>query len=131
MLKHFTPAHLPMLFIATTQSLGGLIPILFPTRAILDFGLPPRIANSQPAHPVMVVAGARTTTIGLILWAFYAQGKLVEFDTILAIFGTWVGLVDGAVCWNQGMRGKGAVRAVSGAIVAFWGVKGLTSYFAN
>ncbi|KAL2794939.1 hypothetical protein BJX66DRAFT_337358 [Aspergillus keveii] len=131
MFEHFTPAHLPMLFIATTQALGGLIPIPFPTRAILDFGLPARIADSPPAHPVMVIGGARTTTIGLILWTFYAQGKLVEFDTVLGIFGSWVGLVDGLVCWNEGKRGKGVFRALSGAVVAFWGVKGLTSYFAN
>ncbi|KAL3463910.1 hypothetical protein BJX64DRAFT_286872 [Aspergillus heterothallicus] len=130
MLSHFTPAHIPPLFIATTTSLGGLLPFFSPSRALLEFGLPERIASAKPAHPVMVVASARTTVLGLILWTFYEQGKLVEFDTVLAILGTYVGAVDGWVCWNEGMRGKAVLRAVSGGVIGFWGVKGLTSYFS-
>jgi hypothetical protein len=81
MLEHFTPAHLPVLFIATTQALGGLIPILFPTRAILDFGLRlrnsnrRRVNNDNRPYPLDVLRAE----------------ELVEFDTILAIFGSWVG----------------------------------------
>ncbi|KAL2856418.1 hypothetical protein BJY01DRAFT_242754 [Aspergillus pseudoustus] len=130
MLPHFKPAHIPPLFVATATSLGGLLPFFAPSRALTDFGLPARIASAKPAHPVMVIASARTTAIGLMLWTFYAQGKLVEFDTILAILGSYVGAVDGWVCWGEGMRGKAVFRAVSGAVIAFWGVKGLTSYFA-
>ncbi|KAL2809410.1 hypothetical protein BJX63DRAFT_423837 [Aspergillus granulosus] len=130
MLPHFTPAHIPPLFVATATSLGGLLPFFSPSRALTDFGFPQRIASAKPAHPVMVIACARTTAIGLMLWTFYAQGKLVEFDIILTILGSYVGLVDGWVCWREGMRAKAGFRSLSGGVIALWGVSGLTSYFA-
>ncbi|KAL4877416.1 hypothetical protein BJY04DRAFT_198326 [Aspergillus karnatakaensis] len=126
MLPHFTLHHLPPLFVATATTLGGTIPFFAPERATLDFGLPQRIAISKPAQSVMILQGGRITALGLALWTFYIQGKLEEFDTILAILG-YVGLVDGYVCWKEGVPGKAVFRTVSGLVIAAWGFAGLTS----
>jgi hypothetical protein len=125
MLDHFSITHLPPIFVATATTFGGLLPFFKPEYAIQEFGLPQRIAISKPAQSVMVVASARITAIGLSLWAFYLQGKLKEFDTILTILG-YVGLVDGWVCWKEGVPGSGVFRAASGLVIAAWGWWGLT-----
>jgi hypothetical protein len=65
----------------------------------------------------MILSSARITAIGLALVTFYFQGKLVEFNTILAIL-RYVGLVDGYVCWREGMPNKAVFRTFSGALIA-------------
>ncbi|KAL5334099.1 hypothetical protein BJX70DRAFT_379019 [Aspergillus crustosus] len=126
MLDHFTLGHLPPLFVATATTLGGLIPFFNAERAILDFGLPPRIATSKPAQSIMILKCGRITALGLAIWTFYIQGKLEAVDTILTILG-YVGLVDGYVCWKEGVPGKAAFRLGSGLVIAAWGWWGLTS----
>ncbi|KAL4810665.1 hypothetical protein BDV18DRAFT_155277 [Aspergillus unguis] len=127
MLPHFTLSHIPPLFVATSTMLGGLLPFFNAEKAILDFGLPPRIAASKPAQSIMILKCGRITALGMILWTFYAQGKLVEFDTVMTILGVYVGLVDGYVCWKEGVPGKAVFRAVSGLVIGAWGGYGLTS----
>jgi hypothetical protein len=75
----------------------------------------------------MILCSGRTTAIGLILWTFYLQGELVEFDTVLIILGAYVGLVDGYVCAKEGVPGKAVFRAGSGLVIVTWGLFGLTS----
>lgn len=94
--------------------------------AIREFGLPQRIAMSKQAQSIMVTSSARITAIGLALFTFYFQGKLAEFDTILAILG-YVGLVDGYVCWREGVPNKAIFRTVSGLLIAAWGWFGMTT----
>lgn len=88
--------------------------------AILEFGLPQRIAISKPAQSTMIVSSARITAIGLAMFTFYWQGKLAAVDTIRAILG-YVGLVDGYVCWREGVPNKAVFRALSGAVIPTWG----------
>jgi hypothetical protein len=78
----------------------------------------------------MITGSARITAIGLALSIFYSQGKLVEFDTVLSVLG-YVGLVDGYVCWKEGVPAKGLFRAASGLSIAAWGCFGMTSATAG
>lgn len=125
MVPHFAIHHIVPLFVATATTLGGLMPFFNAEHAIREFGLPPRIAESKAAQSVMILKCGRITALGLALCTFYAQGKLAEFDTILAILG-YVGLVDGYVCWKEGVPGKAVFRLVSGVVISAWGFLGLT-----
>ena len=94
--------------------------------AILEFGLPKRIAISKPAQAVMITSSARITAIGMALFTFYFQGTLEAVDTVLAIIG-YVGLVDGYVCWREGVPDKSVFRTASGLLIAAWGWYGMTT----
>ncbi|KAL4928021.1 DUF4267 domain-containing protein [Aspergillus undulatus] len=119
MFPHFALHHIPPLFVATATTLGGLTPFFNAERAIKEFGLPEHIAVSKPAQSAWILKCGRITTLGLALWTFYAQGKLAEFDTILAIMG-YVGLVDGVCLLEGGSSRKGCVSVGVGA--AYLGV---------
>lgn len=127
MFDHFSLFHLPPLFVAAATTFGGLIPFFNAEYAILEFGLPQRIASSRPAQSVMILSSGRITAIGMSLFAFYFQGKLVEFDTVLTILGAYVGLVDGYVCLREDVPNKAVFRTASGLAIAAWGWFGLTS----
>ncbi|KAL4951178.1 hypothetical protein BDW69DRAFT_170679 [Aspergillus filifer] len=126
MFPHFALHHVPPLFVATATTLGGLSPFFNAEAAIKEFGLPDRIATSKPAQSAWILKCGRITALGLAIWTFYAQGKLEEVDTIMAIMG-YVGLVDGYVCWKEGVPGKAVFRLVSGLVISGWGFAGLTS----
>lgn len=117
MASQFTFAHIPTLFVAAATTFGGLIPIFNAEYAILEFGLPPRIASSNPAQSIMILSSARISTLGLALFVFYFQDKLVAVDTILLLLG-YVGLVDGYVCWLEGVPKKALFRLASGVLIA-------------
>jgi len=93
--------------------------------AILEFGLPKRIAISKPAQSVMILSSARITTLGLALFTFYFQNKLAAVDTILLLLG-YVGLADCYVCWIEGVPNKAVFRLASGLVIAAWGWFGMT-----
>ena len=118
--------HFPPLLIATTFTFGGLMPLWNAEGAILEFGLPMRIAMNPSAQAVMKVSSARVTAIGLALWAFYLQGQFTAVDTILTTLG-WIGIVDGYVCWKEDVPRSAFVRSISGALFATWGWFGMTS----
>ncbi|OAX81850.1 hypothetical protein ACJ72_03802 [Emergomyces africanus] len=126
MTSHFTLWHIPSLLVASATTFGGLLPFFNAELAIKEFGLPPRIASSKSAQSVMVTQSARTTVIGLTLLTFYFQGKLAEIDTILVILA-YLGLVDGYVCWREGIPGKAVFRALMSILIAGWGWFGMTS----
>ncbi|EED23822.1 efflux pump antibiotic resistance protein, putative [Talaromyces stipitatus ATCC 10500] len=121
MFENFNLFHVPSLFVATAVTFGGLIPFFNAEYAIVEFGLPQRIANSKPAQSVMILSSARGTAIGIALFTFYFQGKLVEFDTVLTILGAYVGLVDGYVCLREDVPNKAVFRTASGLAIAAWG----------
>ncbi|KAK5653034.1 hypothetical protein OQA88_9320 [Cercophora sp. LCS_1] len=86
LINTFSPRHMPALFIAFTQAVGGLWPILGNTpKAISEFGLPPRIARSPEAQTAFVAGAGRTTVIGVLVHVLYFQGKYEELDTVLTI----------------------------------------------
>ncbi|KAJ5678711.1 hypothetical protein N7462_006955 [Penicillium macrosclerotiorum] len=126
MLSHFCLRHIPPLFVATTTTFGGLLPFFDAEYAIRAFGLPRHVASSRSAQSVMLTSAARISAIGYALFLFYFQGKLREFDTLLSVLG-YVGLVDGYVCWREGVPKKGVFRAVSGLVIAARGFLGLTT----
>jgi hypothetical protein len=126
MLDHFTITHIPPLLVTAALILGGLMPFLDAEFAIREFGLPSQAAISKPAQSIMMTSAGRGTAIGLALAILYIQGKLAEFDTVLSVLW-YVGLVDGYVCWREGVPGHGVFRATSGVVIAAWGLFGLTS----
>ncbi|EEQ30555.1 hypothetical protein McanMca71_000741 [Microsporum canis] len=126
MFDNFTAWHIPPLFVATATTFGGLMPFWNAAHAIGEFGLPNRIAISKEAQAVMITASGRTSALGLALFAFYSQGKFREVDTIMMILA-YVGLVDGYVCWREGVPGRAIFRATSGLLIAAWGWFGMTS----
>lgn len=126
MFADFALRHIPSLFVATATTFGGLMPFFNAEHAILEFGLPQRIAISKPAQSIMVVSSARITAIGLALFTFYFQGHFAAVDTILTILG-YVGLVDGYVCWCEGVPNKAGFRTISGTLIAAWGWFNMTA----
>ncbi len=126
MFANFALRHIPPLLVATALTFGGLMPFFNAEYAILEFGLPKRIAMSKPAQSIMIVSSARTTAIGLALFTFYFQKEFVAVDTMLAILG-YVGLVDGYVCWLEDVPYQAVFRTISGALIAAWGWFGTTA----
>lgn len=122
----FSLRHILPLLVSTALTLGGLMTFFNAEDAILEFGLPKRIAVSKPAQSVMIVSSARITAIGLALITFYLQGNLHAVDTILVTLGH-VGLVDGYVCWREDVPNKAVFRTVSGLLIAAWGWFGMTA----
>lgn len=118
--------HGPPLLIATALTFGGLMPFFNAEYAILEFGLPQRVAISKPAQSIMIISSARITAIGLALFTFYAQQNYAAVDTILFILG-YVGLVDGYVCWREKVPNRAIFRAMSGLLIAAWGWFGMTT----
>lgn len=127
MFSNFALAHIPTLFVATATTFGGMIPFFNAYSAIAGLGLPKRIAISKEAQTMMIFGSARTTAIGMILFAFYFQNKFAEVDTVMVVLGSYVGAADGYVCWKEGVLGKAVFRTVSGAVIAGWGWFGMTA----
>jgi hypothetical protein len=127
MFSHFQ-LRLPALIVATTTTFGGMWPLLFSARgAMLEFGLPERIASTAAAAPVFVVGNARTTVIGLLTFLFYSRRRLDVVDTIMAVTGFYCGLVDSYVVWSEGNAGYAVFRLVSSGLISTWGVMGMTA----
>ena len=122
----FRPLHIPPLLMATSMAIGAVMPLWNPEGAIRLFGLPERIATSQPAQACFTLYGSRATCLGMAIWIFYLQGKLKAADTILALQGYAVA-VDAYICWREGVPKKAIARALIGVVVAGWGALGLTS----
>ena len=119
-------AHIPFLFVASALTFGGLMPFFNAEYSILEFGLPPRVATSKPAQSIMIVSSARITAIGLALFTFFFRGQLEVVDTILVTLA-YVGLVDGYVCWLEGVPRQAIFRTLSGILIAAWGWFGMTA----
>ncbi|KAF9526579.1 hypothetical protein CPB83DRAFT_724634, partial [Crepidotus variabilis] len=126
MFANFNPRHILPLFVATTTTFGGLISLFNAEHSILSFGLPKRIAVSQPAQSVMILSSARVTAIGLALYTLYFQDNLAAVDILLAISG-YIGLVDAYVCWKEGVRITAIVRLTMTTTIAVWGWFGMTA----
>lgn len=124
----FSAHHIPALFIAFTQTVGGLWPILGSTAsAMREFGFPARIADSREAQTAFIAGAGRTTVIGVMMWTLYFQQKYEDLDNVLMILGMIVGAVDGYVCAREGVGRWGMVRSGSGLAIALWGWFGMTA----
>ena len=75
MLEHFAYRRVPPILLATSISIGGMMPY---TRgrepSLLLLGSPQHIASNKGAWPVIKVGSARVTTIGFALLGMYAGG---------------------------------------------------------
>ncbi|KAI6080689.1 hypothetical protein F4821DRAFT_265673 [Hypoxylon rubiginosum] len=127
MFSHFTPRHIPALFVATTMTFGGMWPLLDARSAMLEFGMPAHVAEAPAARPAFVVGNVRTTVIGSLVFIFYARGQLDAVDTIMAVTGAYAGLVDSWVVWREGNTGKAVSRLVSSWVIAALGFVGFTA----
>lgn len=125
-LNKFGLRHLPGLLIANSETFGGFWPLFNTENAILAFGLPEPIAQSVPAQTTMFIASFRISTIGMIIFALYGQGNLAAVDTVLAVMGLYVGVMDGYLCWREGRPKMGLFRSVSAFMVAAVGMSRCT-----
>ncbi|KAK8050896.1 hypothetical protein PG993_002281 [Apiospora rasikravindrae] len=127
MFEHFKPRHLPALLAATTMTFGGLWTFFDPRGAMLAFGLLDRIASTPGAAAVMHINNARTTTLGMCMYALYFGRQFAACDTVLAVLGAYAGLVDSWVVWKEGNTRKAAFRLVSSGLLSAAGFAGWTA----
>ncbi|RYP52993.1 hypothetical protein DL769_010587 [Monosporascus sp. CRB-8-3] len=126
MFEQFRPQDIPALIVASGTCYTGLWPLWNARSSMLTFGFPTRIAEAPAAHPVMVTCQVRTTILGMIIFAFYSQSKRDEIDTVLAIMGTYAGLVDSYVFNREGNPSKAIFRLIVGLSIGAWGFAGMT-----
>lgn len=127
MLEHFEWRHVPVLFTATTTTFGGMWSFFDPRAAMLAFGLPDRIAATPAAAAIMHINNARTTVLGMCLYALYFRHQFAACDTILAILGAYAGVVDSYVVWREGNPRKAAFRLASSWLLSAVGFSGWTA----
>ena len=127
MLEYFTPRHIPALIAATTMTFGGMWPILNARAAMLEFGLPARVADAPATWPVMVIGQVRTTCLGTLMLWFYARGQFDVLDTFMAVTGAYAGVVDSWVLWRERENRNAAFRLLSSGLIAGCGIAGLTA----
>ncbi|KAK4178153.1 hypothetical protein QBC36DRAFT_210123, partial [Triangularia setosa] len=123
----FSLTHLPALILITTTTLGGIWPIFDAPAAMLEFGFGPKIANCPETTPVMINGQSRTTILGTLALIFYLGGKYEEVDTLMAVYGTWAGVVDSVLVWKWTGNGKWAgFRLGASMVFGVWGLMGWT-----
>ncbi|KAK4190674.1 hypothetical protein QBC35DRAFT_489430 [Podospora australis] len=123
----FSPRHIPAIILATTSAFGGIWPMFNAEKAMLEFGFPRKVAQAPETRPVMVNGQARTTILGALAFIFYFQGKFVEVDTIMAVFGLYAGVVDSYLVWKGGGPQKAVFRLAASWFLGVCGVAGLTA----
>ncbi|KAM7189341.1 hypothetical protein V8F33_010120 [Rhypophila sp. PSN 637] len=124
----FSLRHIPALFQASTTTFGGIWPLFNARGAILEFGFPERVAGEPATHPIMAIGMARTTVLGLLLFLFYFRGQYREVDTLMAVMGFYVGIVDSWFVWKEtGLLGWPAFRLVASWFFGAWGLAGMTA----
>ena len=127
MFNQYRLSDIPPLLVATATTFGGLWPFWAPRDAMLEFGLPKRIADNPLTHSVMAISSARTSALGLLIFIFYSQGRFSEVDTVLCVMGFCLGAADGYICWKEAVPRRGLFRATMGLVIAGWGLAGWTS----
>ncbi|RYP07573.1 hypothetical protein DL765_009110 [Monosporascus sp. GIB2] len=92
MLDDFSWRHIPALLAATPLLFRGPFHGLAkPKEALLTYGMSPTIANTYEAQIVYYGHTMRTSTLGLLIFAFHLQGNLAAVDMTMAIMGAyWV-----------------------------------------
>lgn len=98
-----------------------------PRAAMLEFGLPRKIAENPAAAPVMVLGQARNTVLGLLTFWFYYQQKYTEIDQLMVILAGYVGIVDCVQLRKVGQPKRGLFRLVLSWVFVASGIVGLTA----
>ncbi|KAI5919989.1 hypothetical protein F4810DRAFT_685134 [Camillea tinctor] len=81
MFEHFELRHVPALFVATVMTFGGMWSYFDVRAAMLEFGLPDRIASTPAAAAVMHINNARTIVLGMCMYTLYFYRELAACDT--------------------------------------------------
>jgi hypothetical protein len=119
--------HIPSLFLATTFTFGGMLPIFAPARAMHEFGFPAHIIASPEAQSVFNVYSSRMTAFGLAIYAFHWKGMYEAVDIVLMTMA-YATVVDAWICWKEKAPGSAAFRGISGLVVAGLGLWGITAW---
>ncbi|KAI0097648.1 hypothetical protein GGR51DRAFT_577936 [Nemania sp. FL0031] len=127
MFENFRLQHIPGLIVASSMTFGGIWPLFDAHGAMSEFGFPQRIASAPPTAPVFQVGNARTTTIGLLTFFYYARQQYEIVDTIMTITGAYCGLLDSYIVWREGRPRHAIFRLVSSGFLSAWGFWGLTA----
>lgn len=128
MLDNFSWRHIPALLSAAPMFFGGLFHgIAKPQEALLVYGMSKKTASSREAQIVYYGHTMRTSTLGLLMFAFYLQGDLAAVDTTMAIMGAYCGIADVLLLWNYGNRSKVPVRLLNIIFITAWGFAGMTA----
>lgn len=101
------------------------MPFFNPANAIRTFGLPERIAASQPAQLTFMLYSSRATVIGTAMWISYLRGNLRTVDTLMALL-LYGCSVDAYACYLAGEKKKAWFRGLMGGFVGVWGLLGVT-----
>ncbi|KAF4548416.1 Hypothetical protein D9617_28g065220 [Elsinoe fawcettii] len=123
--SHYQHRHIPALLLAATITIGGTMPLYNPERAILTFGLPQRIASVRETWPVMASGSARVSAMGLGIWAMYFAGHTKAIDVFMSSF-IYIGIVDGWICYQEGVTGAALFRLISSTAVSLIGFMKVT-----
>jgi hypothetical protein len=70
MFNHFKSTHLPILFMASALTFGGMLPLPHPQAAIREMDIPARVHASPAAQTIVTLGMGRTTVIDIVLWTF-------------------------------------------------------------
>lgn len=96
--RRIPPRHIPALFTATVMTFGEMWLYLDERAAILEFGLPNRIASIPSAAAVrMHTNNERTAVLSMRIYALHFLGSFITCDTILTILSACAGAVDSYV----------------------------------
>lgn len=133
MSREFHYRHLPALFTAGAQLWGTIWPLISrSTRSVmLHYGLPERIADVPETWTVWHVGNARTATLGILMFIFYAQRRYDILDTFLIVIGAYLGAADCYLLWSEGLRSTGVGRLISSLVFAALGWFGCTQGFSS
>lgn len=87
-------------------------------------GQPSRLASQNPLRSrrprrlQLFIASSRISTVGMMIFALYGQENLAAVDTVLAVMGLCVGVMDGYLCWREGRPRTGMLRSACAFVVA-------------
>ncbi|KAI7761343.1 hypothetical protein LZL87_002158 [Fusarium oxysporum] len=114
--SNVSPWHIPAIFMGTAFTLGGLLPLRAPDRAMREYGLPEGIVRSEPAQLAFGIYGTRVAAYGVALWIFYLRGEYHVVDTLMSLLSLW-GAADCWICIKAGVPRTAAWRFVSSIII--------------
>lgn len=82
---------------------------------------------SREAQIVYFGHTIRTSTLGLLVFAFYIQGNLTGVDTTMTVMGGYRGIADVILIWYHGNYNVISVRLLSVLCIAACGLAGMTA----
>ena len=130
MFEDFRLRHIPALFTATAQFFGGMWALFGQNgarNAMIEYGLPPRIAEAPETWPVMTGISGRTTVTGLLMFVFYFRRRYDVLDTFMAVMGVYLAVLDPCVLWGLASKGWCIFRGVSTFAIGLMGYYGVTA----